>query len=98
MASFKVELTHPEMGTVITKTRDLSDGGAFVFTSEDQIPQVNSRIRLKVIGLPGEPAKPLESEVVRVEDEGIGVRFIIGEIEADVDLSVDGEESELVNG
>lgn len=84
-ANLKVEMTHPDLGTVVTKTRDLSEKGAFVFTQEECIPQLNSRIHLKVLGLPGEATSPVESEVVRVEDEGIGVRFIIEDYAVDED-------------
>lgn len=84
-AKFKVEMSHPELGTVTTKTRDISDRGAFVFTEENNSPVISERIHLKVIGLPGEAATPVESEVVRVETEGIGVRFVMEEPHLDED-------------
>jgi len=77
VAHLRVEMTHPDLGTVVTNTKDLSEKGAFVFTRQECIPELNSRIHLKVLGLPGEATSPVESEVVRVEDEGIGVRFIV---------------------
>lgn len=85
VASFKVEMTNPEVGTILTKTRDISDGGAFVFTQEGSCPKLNTRIKLRVLGLPGEEASPVESEVVRIESDGIGVKFISEEPELDDD-------------
>jgi hypothetical protein len=84
-ASFKVEMSHPELGTVLTKTRDISDRGAFVFTEQDASPDIKERVQLKVLGLPGEPASPVESEVVRVEYEGVGLKFVLEERNDDED-------------
>lgn len=84
-AKFNVELSHPELGTLFTKTRDISDQGAFVFTEQSTSPDVNERVHLKVIGLPGEEASPVESEVVRVETEGIGLKFVNEEHDLDED-------------
>lgn len=90
-AKFKVELSHPQIGTVLTKTRDISDRGAFVFTEKDHSPEVKERVQLKVLGLPGEEANPVESEVVRVEQEGIGVKFVAESEE------LDEEDEEFLN-
>ncbi|OZG72555.1 hypothetical protein BTA51_15680 [Hahella sp. CCB-MM4] len=87
-ASFQVELTHPEFGTIKTKTRDISENGAFVIVNEEQTPELHMRVSIRVLGLPGEPGAPVESEVVRIEHEGVGVKFIQDdqeELEDDMD-------------
>ncbi|WP_157496795.1 PilZ domain-containing protein [Hahella ganghwensis] len=75
-ASFQVELTHPDLGTIKTKTRDISENGAFVIVNEENTPELHMRVSIRVLGLPGEPGAPVESEVVRIEHEGVGVKFI----------------------
>jgi len=75
-ASFQVELTHPELGAIKTKTRDISELGAFVIVDEDSTPELHMKVHIRVLGLPGEPGTPVESEVVRIEHEGIGLKFI----------------------
>ncbi len=76
-ANLKVEMTDPKKGTVLTKTRDISDRGAFVLTDEETCPELRARIKLRVLGLPGESPEPVESEVVRIETEGVGVKFLL---------------------
>ena len=75
-AAFQVELTHPELGTIKTKTRDISEFGAFVIVNEDATPELHMKVHIRVLGLPGEPGAPVESEVVRIEHEGVGLKFI----------------------
>ncbi len=75
-AAFQVELTHPELGVIKTKTRDISENGAFVIVNEDSTPELHMKVHIRVLGLPGEPGAPVESEVVRIEHEGVGVKFI----------------------
>lgn len=96
-AKFTVELSHPEIGKVFTKTRDISDRGAFVFTEKDNSPEVKERIQLKVLGLPGEEANPVESEVVRVEIEGIGVKFVDDKDKPDDQNGLDEDDEEFLN-
>ena len=84
-AKFKVEMTHPEHGSVLTNTRDISDRGAFVLTEDEDWPDLQERVKIKVIGLPGEEPSPVESEVVRRENEGVGVKFLTDEDEAELD-------------
>ncbi len=91
-ASFQVELTHPELGTIKTKTRDISENGAFVIVNEDQTPELHMRVSIRVLGLPGEPGAPVESEVVRIEHEGVGIKFIQeNQSESEVEEDLDDE-------
>ena len=75
---FKVEMTHPTLGTMLTQTRDISEQGAFILTHSGTNLPLNTKITLRVIDLPGPPAEPVESEVVRIEKEGVGVKFLVG--------------------
>ncbi|WP_369601534.1 PilZ domain-containing protein [Hahella sp. SMD15-11] len=75
-ATFKVELSHPELGVLVSRTRDISEGGAFVILNESISPTLHMRIRIRVIGLPMGAGEPVESEVIRIEDEGIALKFV----------------------
>lgn len=76
-AAFQVELSLGEDQTVLSKTRDISEGGAFVITKEQDIsPELHMRLTVRVMGLPTGPGEPVQCEVVRLEEEGCGVRFL----------------------
>jgi len=71
----RIKITHQEMGEIIVKTRDISDGGVFVVLEPDQVPPVGSHVTGQVQGLMDD-APILEMEVVRVEPSGVGLRFV----------------------
>ncbi len=70
-----IKISHPSVGSLLVKTRDISDGGVFVVLDPQQIPPVGTRLTGQVQGLVDE-APLLEMEVVRVESVGVGLRFI----------------------
>jgi hypothetical protein len=73
--SCRIKITHPSLGDILVKTRDISDGGVFVVLEPEQIPAVGTRLTGQVQGLM-EDAPILELEVVRVESGGVGLRFV----------------------
>ncbi|WLQ14826.1 PilZ domain-containing protein [Hahella aquimaris] len=75
-ANFRVELSSPQLGIIETRTRDVSEGGAFVIIAEETTPELHMKVQIRVLDLPGEPGQSVESEVVRIENEGVGLRFI----------------------
>ena len=76
-APFTVKLTLPDQGSFTTQTRDLSEGGAFVIIQESDVtPTLHMRLQIQVLGLPMGPGEAVECEVVRLTDDGIGVRFL----------------------
>jgi hypothetical protein len=76
-SAFNVELSLPDQVTVKTKTRDISQGGAFVIIKEQDItPEIHMTLTIRVLGLPTGPGDPVQCQVVRLEDEGLGLRFI----------------------
>ncbi|KPK40805.1 MAG: hypothetical protein AMJ69_00935 [Gammaproteobacteria bacterium SG8_47] len=70
-----VKLTHESIGTISATLRDLSDGGLFLLTDDWTPPPVGSRVQLQVVALSDE-APVVEAEVVRIAEEGIGLRFV----------------------
>ncbi len=72
----QVELTCEALGTVLVHTLELSDNGAFLESPELHRLEPGDEIQLQVVGLP-EAMPIINAEVVRVLQEGIGVRFVV---------------------
>ncbi|MDB6063231.1 MAG: PilZ protein [Verrucomicrobiaceae bacterium] len=72
----EVKLKHPEAGELNAHTRDISEGGAFVFTENLLKPRVGDIIEVQVQGLPGEPAPIVPMRVVRIDRDGVGLEFL----------------------
>lgn len=76
-AAFTVELTLPDQPPLETRTRDISEGGAFVIIKEQDIgPELHMKVTVRVLGLPTGPGEPVECEVVRLSGEGLGLKFL----------------------
>lgn len=71
----RIKITHASVGELLVKTRDISDGGVFVVLDPEQIPPVGTRLTGQVQGLMDD-APILQLEVVRVEANGVGLRFV----------------------
>lgn len=71
----RIKIQHESLGELVVKTRDISDGGVFVVLDPDQVPPVGSIVTGQVQGLMAE-APVVEMEVVRIESEGVGLRFL----------------------
>ncbi|MCJ8170302.1 PilZ domain-containing protein [Atopomonas sediminilitoris] len=72
----RIRLWVPEVGELVVHTRDISDSGVYVLTDQQQLPaERGARLRGQVIDMPIE-APVVEMEVVRVEPEGLGLRFV----------------------
>jgi hypothetical protein len=71
----KIKILHSGVGEKIVNTRNISYGGVFVCLNPEDIPPVGTIVLGQVQGM-AEDAPELEMEVVRVENEGVGLRFI----------------------
>ena len=72
----EVRLTHPEIGDVSAHTRDISDGGAYVYAEGQLLPALGEIVEVQVQGLPGGDAPVVRMRVVRIDKEGIGLQFV----------------------
>ncbi len=72
----RIKITTPEIGDVMTKTRDISESGVFVLMEDQYLPPIGTVVEGQVQGLPGGAAPVVRMEVVRVESGGIGLRFL----------------------
>ena len=73
--SCQIKLVHENVGEILVKTRDISEGGVFVVLEPDQMPAIGSVVTGQVQGLAGD-APILKMEVVRIESGGVGLRFL----------------------
>lgn len=72
----QVKLKHPKVGEQHSHTRDISEGGAFVLNEGIAMPSIGEVIEVQVQGMPGEAAPIVRMEVVRIDSDGIGLRFL----------------------
>ena len=71
------EITHPSLGTIELKVRDLSDGGAFVFTGNHIAPPVGTVVKVRIKRHSGViNDEPVDMRVVHQQAGGIGLMFI----------------------
>ncbi len=70
-----VKLTHPDTGTIIVKTKDISDGGIYLLSCITNLPPVGSQVKVQLMDTPFE-APILDMIIVRLEPTGIGLKFI----------------------
>lgn len=73
--SCRIKIVHESVGELLVKTRDISDGGVFVIIDPENIPAVGTVVTGQVQGLMDE-APILAMEVVRIEPQGVGLRFL----------------------
>ncbi|WP_079204113.1 MULTISPECIES: PilZ domain-containing protein [Pseudomonas] len=71
----RIKICHPSFGEVVAQTRDLSDGGVYVKHPDLLALPQGTIVTGQVQDLPIE-APVLQMEVMRMDAEGIGLRFI----------------------
>lgn len=71
----RIKISHPSFGELLAQTRDLSDSGVYVRHPDMTGLVVGSTVTGQVQDLPF-PAPVLKMEVVRVDAEGAGLRFL----------------------
>lgn len=73
-----IEMTVPGQHTVDVHTRNISDGGLFIILDDTTMPELGTRVMVKLkhpLG-DGEEAPTNLACVVRHEHDGIGLEFI----------------------
>jgi len=76
-AQAAIKLSHDSFGTIWVGSRDISDGGIFVIREPGQVlPLVGTVLNLTVSGVMAHELPEIQAEVVRADDDGIGIRFM----------------------
>ncbi|MGV8842118.1 MAG: PilZ domain-containing protein [Pseudomonas sp.] len=73
----RIKISHPSFGDLSAITRDLSNGGVYVKHPDLAALPAGTRVSGQVQDLPIE-APVLQMEIMRVDAEGAGLRFIEG--------------------
>lgn len=74
----RIRISHESFGDVLAQTRDLSDSGVYVKHPDLLSLQPGTVVTGQVQDLPI-PAPELQMEVMRVDAEGVGLRFILAD-------------------
>jgi len=75
----EVEFNHDKTGLLNLMTKNISDSGVFINIEPDKQPPLNTnaKVKLKNDFEDGEEAPTLLMRVVRKEENGIGLEFIL---------------------
>jgi hypothetical protein len=78
-ANLEVQVSHPRFGTATLKTKDLSDGGVYVWVSSHPDLKVGDTVTVQLAHPLGDGEEPplLHMRVVRQDDNGVGMMFIV---------------------
>ena len=71
----RIKISHACVGETIVNTRNISDGGVFILTEHVEALPIGTIVQGQVQGMMVD-APVLSMEVVRVESEGLGLKFV----------------------
>ncbi len=75
--TLEIRISWEGNGSLIGRTRDFSDGGAFILVNPDPRPLPGTEVKLQLNSLvAGKEAPVLAARVVRNEPDGIAFEFI----------------------
>lgn len=73
-----IKISHVDLGVKTVKTRDISDGGVFVLIDPVEALIPGCIVEGQVQDMAGD-LPVLMMEVVRVEEMGLGLRYVLGD-------------------
>ena len=71
----RIKISHASIGDIVVDTRNISNGGVFIVTEDIEMPPVGTVVAGQVQGMAAQAAV-LDMEIVRVEPDGIGLKFL----------------------
>lgn len=84
LVSSRVKISHPRFGSVHTLTRDISDGGVLILVNDNAIDiRINDEVQLVFLDS-AEQDIIFNMDVVRINEPGIGMKFLNYEKEGGV--------------
>lgn len=72
-----IKIVHPEFGEAVVNTKNFSEGGLFIVVEPTALPPTGAIVKGQVQGLTDE-APIVNMRIVRVEDDGVGLQYIVG--------------------
>lgn len=71
----RLRISHDSFGTIVVNTKDISEGGVFVLLGDVSLPPEGTIIEGQIWD--GEEGRPIvKMKVVRLESDGIGLKFL----------------------
>jgi hypothetical protein len=71
----QLRITHASFGSIVVKTKDISEGGVYILTEKVSMPPEGTILEGQIHdGIEGRPI--VRMEVVRLEANGIGLKFL----------------------
>ncbi len=71
----EVKISHPDIGELIVKTKNISDGGLFILVEPAEMPPIGEIVQGQVLG-EAEDLPIVSMKIVRTESDGLGLQFI----------------------
>jgi len=71
-----VKLSHPKVGDLKLQTSDISDGGAYILSEGNPLPNIGEIVHVQVLGMGGDEAPLVKMKIVRNDSRGIGLEFV----------------------
>jgi len=73
-----IELTLPEKGQVIVRTKNISDGGLFLILDDIVLPPIGTEVQVRLQNQLGDGDEPPinRAMVVRSGPDGVGLEFL----------------------
>lgn len=76
----EMKISHPDVGDIIVKTKNLSDSGLFVVAGSQQMPPVGTLVNCQV-QREGEDMPVVPMKIVRTTEGGLGLLLVDSGIE-----------------
>jgi hypothetical protein len=70
-----VKITHPDLGELFLKTRDMSNSGVFLNFEENSRIKIGDIVTIQSTDI--EDAPVIEAEIVRIEKGGFAVYYLV---------------------
>ena len=71
----RMKVEHPLIGEMEVKTRNISNSGVFLNLPEPSVLPMGARLTGQMVGMMHD-APIVEMEVVRADQEGVGLKFV----------------------
>ena len=76
-SAMMVEISHPSLGMIQLKAKDLSEGGAYVYLGNHPVIPVGTELKVRIKRHTGVlNIEPVNMRVVRHQPGGMGLMFI----------------------
>ncbi len=71
----EVRISHPDIGELIVKTKNISDGGLFILVEPAEMPPIGEIVQGQVLG-EVDDLPIVTMKIVRTEEDGLGLQFV----------------------